>query len=418
MTRLALNPRTFGFTLLLAAIGGLAPLAIDMGLPAFGAIARSLDTRPAITGLTLSLFMAGFAVGPLAAGPVSDRFGRRRVLLAGLALFTVGGGLAAAAPTIGWLLSARVVQGLGGGTDATLAYAIIRDLFQGREAQRRIASMSVVSMVAPMIAPSLGTLILTLAGWRAIYAFTGLMPALVLVLVWIGLAETRSAPDPSHRRRGLARQTLHDVASLSRNRDFMLCNGISALGFAALFAYVSGSPLIVIAALGVSRAHFAVLFAATSLAITAGAFANGQLATRMARPDRLLGWGTSLVLAADLVLLALTVTHAMTLPRLVPLLLVANAAFGLTAPGSAHGALEAAPRQAGVAAGLLTTTQMVCGAGGSFLVSVLFPRLGLIAVTGTMAAFALLAWAGWMALAGLGRTAPGLIPTPAPGDAR
>ena len=391
-----INPGSYAFTLLLASISALSPLAIDMGLPALSAIGLSLEIRPAIAGLTLSVFMAGFAIGPLAAGPLSDRFGRKRLLLGGLIVFAIGGLAAAFAPTIGWLLAARALQGIGGGTNATLAYAIIRDLFQGRDAHRRIASVAVVSMTAPMIAPTLGGLVLAVAGWRTIYGLPAVLAVLVVGMVMLGLPETLA---PSGRSRGwLLPQLVEDVLKLNGNRTYLLCSAINALGFAALFSYVSGSPLIVLGVLKEPQTTFAVLFATTSLAITAGAFINGRLATRMAVPARLLGIGTLLVLAADLALVALTLANAVTLPRLIPLLLLTNFAFGLTAPSAAHGALEPVPRQAGVAAGLLTTTQMVCGAFGSFLVSALFPHLGILAVTGTMAAFALFAVLAWLGL--------------------
>lgn len=392
-----IDPASFAFTLLLASISALSPLAIDMGLPALSAIGLSLETRPAIAGLTLSVYMAGFAIGPLAAGPLSDRLGRKRLLLGGLIVFAIGGLAAAFAPTIGWLLAARALQGIGGGTNATLAYAIIRDLFQGRDAHSRIASVAVVSMTAPMIAPTLGALILVVAGWRTIYGLPAILAVLVVGMVMLGLPETLA---PSGRSRGLLLpQLVEDVMKLNGNRTYLLCSAINALGFAALFCYVSGSPLIVLGVLKQPQATFAVLFATTSLAITAGAFINGRLATRMAVPARLLGIGTVLVLAADLALVALTLADAVTLPRLVPLLLLANFAFGLTAPSAAHGALEPVPRQVGVAAGLLTTTQMVCGALGSFIVSALFPHLGILAVTGTMAVFAFLAVLAWLGLA-------------------
>ncbi|WP_419728051.1 multidrug effflux MFS transporter [Lichenicola sp.] len=391
-----LKPDSFAFTLFLAAIGALSPLAIDMGLPALSAIGRSLDIRPAIAGLTLSVFMAGFAIGPLAAGPLSDRLGRKRLLLTGLVLFAIGGLAAAASPSIGWLLVARALQGVGGGSNATLAYAIIRDLFEGRAAHRRIASVAVVSTTAPMIAPSLGALVLGVASWRAIYGITGVLALAVIAMVMWGLTETLP---PTGRRRGLLLpQLVQDVISLNHNRTYLLHSAINALGFAALFSYVSGSPLIVLGLLKATQATYAMLFAATSFSIIAGAFVNGQLAVRLAVPARMLGIGTLLALAADLALLALTLAHWITLPRLVPLLLLANFAFGLIAPSAAHGALEPVPRQAGVASGLLTTTQMVCGSFGSALVSALFPRFGILAVTGPMLLFALLAAGAWLLL--------------------
>jgi len=391
-----LNPHSFAFTIFLAVIGMLSPLAIDSGLPALSAIAQSLSTKPANAGLTLSVFMVGFAIGPLAAGPLSDRFGRKAMLLAGLVLFAIGGTLATFAPSISLLLGARVLQGMGGGTNATLAYAIIRDLFQGRDAHKRIASVAVVSTTAPMVAPSIGAMVLAVAGWRGIYGMTAVLAFLVIGLVALGLPETLP---PVGRSRGLLLpQLVEDVLILARNRTYVLCNALNALAFAALFSYVSGSPLIVIGELHAPQATYAMLFAGTSLGIIAGAFVNGQLASKMDDPSRLLAYGNLGVLLADSALVLLTLAHALSLPTLVPLLLATNFAFGLQAPSAAHGALDTVGRQVGVASGLLTTVQMVAGALGSSLVSALFPHFGMLGVTGTMLVFAMLAAAAWSGL--------------------
>ncbi|MCQ8279782.1 Bcr/CflA family efflux MFS transporter [Acetobacteraceae bacterium KSS8] len=381
-----LNPETVLFTLFMAAIGALPPLAIDMGLPALGAIGHSLGTSPATAGLTLSLFMAGFGIGPLVAGPLSDRLGRKIPLAGGLLLFALGGVLAAAAPGIVTLLAARVVQGLGGGTGATLIYAIIRDLFEGRAAHRRIANVAVVSTTAPMVAPSIGAIVLPLLGWRAIYALPAVLAIALFALMLVVLPE--SLP-PSGRRRGqVLPQLLEDVWLLLRTPAYVLSNAVNALSFAALFSYVSASPLVTMGTFGMTRPHYALLFACTSLCIITGAFLNGRIATRIRIPEQLLGIAVALTLLVGLVLVALTLSGTLTLAALVPLLLLANLFFGLGAASAAHSALEPMRRVAGTASGLLTTVQMGFGSLASLLASALFPALGTLAMTGCMAGFA------------------------------
>jgi DHA1 family bicyclomycin/chloramphenicol resistance-like MFS transporter len=192
---------------MLGVLAALPPLSIDMPLPALVAVTQSLHTQSSLAGLTLSVFMAGFAVSPIVYGPLADRNGRRPLLMAGLLLFVVGGLGAAAAPSIGLLLVSRLVQGAGAGAGMTLAFAIVRDLFVGKEAQTRLAFIAVVANVAPIIAPTVGAVLLGLVGWRGIYGATVLAGVLLLTTVGLGLAETL----PPHKRasavtlRGLGR---------------------------------------------------------------------------------------------------------------------------------------------------------------------------------------------------------------------
>ena len=194
---------------------------------------------------------------------------------------------------------------------------------------------------------------------------------------------------PSGRRRGqVLPQLLEDLWLLLRTPAYVLSNAVNALSFAALFSYISASPLVTMGAFGITRPHYALLFAGTSLSIITGAFLNGRIATRIRIPEQLLGIAVALALLVDLVLVALTVTHTLTLATLVPLLLLANLFFGLGAASAAHSALEPVKRVAGTASGLLTTIQMAFGSLASLLASALFPALGTLSMTGCMAVFA------------------------------
>lgn len=398
MTRWHLAPGSVLFAVFLGALAALPPISIDMALPALGQIASALHASAGETGLTLSVFMAGFAAGPIAYGPLSDAHGRKPTLLVGLALFTLGGIAAVCAPGIGMLLGARLLQGLGAGAGMTIALAIVRDLFDGHAMQRRLATITVVANVAPIVAPSIGVGLMRMIDWRGIYAVMAACGLLAAMLTALGLTE--SAPR-HHRDARHARNTSHTASikpyrAVLTNRAAMGHILINGFGFGWMFAYVAGSPLVLLREQHVSPSLYAALFAMTGGGIVAGAALSGALVSRAIAPRRLLAVAIGATLVATLALSALGLSHHASVGRMMPLLVTSTFCFGLAAPGAARGALEPLPHAAGVAGGLLTSIQMLCGAASSSLVAALFPALGLLAMSGVMSACAVLAAAVWV----------------------
>src|SRR5689334_2544116 len=166
-----LRPHSRGFTLLLGALTTLASFATDMGLPVLAEMADSLGVPAGRAALSLSVFMAGFALGPLVFGPVSDHVGRRRVLLTGVAMFTLFGGFAAFTRSFVGLLLWRFLMGTGAGGCSVLVVATVRDLFTGVEARVRQSYVNLAAGIAPLIAPTLGAAVATLGGWRPLHGF-------------------------------------------------------------------------------------------------------------------------------------------------------------------------------------------------------------------------------------------------------
>src|SRR5580704_3325806 len=175
-----LRPNSLGLTTVLAFMTGAGPLSVDMYLPSMPAIARELGTDPAHVQLTLSVFLAGFAVGQFYHGPLSDRFGRKPVLLAALALYVVASAACAFTRSIELLILARFLQAIAACGPIVIARAIVRDLYEGPRAGREMARMGMIMGVVPAIAPVLGGVMHDLAGWRSIFA--------VMVLMGTGLA--------------------------------------------------------------------------------------------------------------------------------------------------------------------------------------------------------------------------------------
>lgn len=361
-------------------MAALPPLAIDMGLPALPPIERSLRASPAVAGQTLSLFLVGFAAAQLVLGPLSDRFGRRPVLLGGLALYTLAGIGCAAAPSALALVLWRLVEGMGAASGTVLAFAIVRDLFEGVAARVKLSYVSMVLGVAPIVAPALGAAVLPLAGWRGVYGALALagLPLLAAVALWLG--ESRR-PGPAASVAGAYRAVLGDRRSVG----FALANAAS---FGSMFAWISGSPLVLMGAMGVSARGYSLLFACTAGAILLGSWLNGWLAGRGVSARRLLHWSIAAQLAAAAALVALILAGPLSLLTLMPPLVVSTFCRGVIGPAAIHGAMEPLPHLAGVAAAALGCAQMATGAVASAGVALLYPTLGPLAMAVVMLAMA------------------------------
>jgi DHA1 family bicyclomycin/chloramphenicol resistance-like MFS transporter len=376
------------FAIFLGMLAALPPLSIDMALPALVSITSALHTTPDMAGLTLSLFMLGFGVSPIVYGPLADRFGRRPVLLAGLVLFALGGVAATLATSIALLLGARLVQGAGAGVGMTLAFAIVRDLFEGRAAQSRLALITVVANIAPILAPTLGTGLLVLLGWRGIYGLTAVSGLALMALVGLSFNETLTV---RAEKKPMLPELLSAYRQIVTHREVVSHLLVNGLGFGWMFAYVAGSPLVLIDAKHVAPIAYAMLFACTGAGIVAGATLNGLLAKRGVTSESVLLLAILLAVFATLALVGITALGWTPLPVLMPLLVLATASFGLAAPSASHGALGPIPELAGIAGGLLTSVQMLFGAVASWAVAFFFPEHGALAMTGTMAAMAVIA---------------------------
>jgi DHA1 family bicyclomycin/chloramphenicol resistance-like MFS transporter len=377
-----LRPHTLSFTLLLGALATLASFATDMGLPVLAETARSLGVSPGRAALSLSVFMAGFALGPLVFGPLSDHVGRRRVLLTGVAMFAVFGALAAFSRTLEALLLWRFLMGTGAGGCSVLVVAMVRDLFTGVEARVKQSYVNLAAGIAPIIAPTLGVAIAALGGWRSIYGALAGGGAVLLAVAALRLDE--SLPRRPHGAFDV-RRALSGYARVLRHRVSLGYIAVVALNFGCLFAYVSGSSLVLIGVLGVSRRVYGLLFAATSLGLMLGAFTSATLSRRGVSHARLIASGLAVILGTSLLLLLLTFVGGVTVWLLVPLAVVGFVGQGIVRPNAVQGALEPLPEIAGVASAVLSALQMLVGALSSALVAELFDGRSSLSVTGIMA---------------------------------
>ena len=377
-----IHPDGFWFTLLLGALAGLPALSIDMGLPGLPLVQAEFATSPATAALTLSHFMLGFGAAQLIIGPLSDRVGRRKVLMAALALYTVGGLASMLAPDVGALLIGRTIQGAGAAGGTVLAFAIIRDLFDGDAVRARLSTVSLVFSLAPVIAPTLGGLVLHLGGWRTIFAFqlgTGLF---LLLAVMLALGETRRALPSGPRGNILAEP---------RTIAFGV---VGALNLANVFCFVSGAPLVLLGTLGLSTTEFGLVFALITAGVIAGAGINRTIARRHLPAAWPLGAG--LIGAAGAAVIGVMPGVSLGLPVLLPIFFLTTLSRGLVNPNVTHAALERIPHMAGAGSALIGSMQMLTGALAGFIVGMMFDRFGPAGVLRTMVGFGVPALAAWI----------------------
>jgi DHA1 family bicyclomycin/chloramphenicol resistance-like MFS transporter len=371
-------------------LAALPALSIDISAPTLVLLQKILSTSVFVSGLTLSLFMGGFAVGQLVGGRTADRCGRRPVLLGGLGCYTAASIACALSPSGLSLVTFRFVQGLGAGACSVLAFAIVQDLFEGDAARTKRSYVTVVFGVVPMLAPALGSYLSVAAGWRAIYAILATIGGLLLIVVWHGVAESRGVR-PADRNHIDTKGTVR----LRDDQQFVCLTLANAFSYGCIFAYIAGSPIVIIGQMKFSSAVFAGVFACTAAALTAGAWVNGRLSRRGFSATAVLNPSFGLAAAATLGLAAASVTGVTSGTVLIPLLLVTLFSRGAIAPNLQHLAIERQKEQAGSASAAIGVSQLLSGAVTSAVVAALLPHFGAVAVAVPMALLSAAALVQW-----------------------
>ena len=259
--------------ILLALLSSFTPLSIDMYLPALPTIAVDLHGTAGDIQLTLSAFMIAFGLGQIFYGPAGDRFGRRPVILGGLAIYVVTSIGCAFAVEAGHLVGLRFLQGLAACGGVVLARTMVRDLAEKDEAARAMSLMHACSSLAPMLAPLIGGQILWFLGWRAIFWVLAGIGAVALVVAWLWLPETLR---PEHRQPLVLSSVLKRFGELFRHRAFMGYALTGAFQFAALFSFLSGAPFVFIERYGVAPRDFGLIFGGMIVFMTVGSLLNAK----------------------------------------------------------------------------------------------------------------------------------------------
>ena len=288
--------------LLLAGLSMLGPFAIDTYLPAFTGIARSLGATPLQMQQTLSAYLFGFAAMNLFHGSLADAYGRRPVVLCGIAVFTLASAGCALADSIGTLVACRALQGLSAGAGMVVSRVIVRDLFAPVEAQRMLSQVTIWFGIAPAVAPMVGGLLFDAVGWRAIFWLLVGVGSTLWLVNWRWLPETLA---PGQAQPFHPAPLLRGYGQMAASGRFLALSVASGIPFNGMFLYVLSTPVFLGEHLQLAPTQFFWFFLCTVSGVMGGAWASGRLAGRV-RPRVQIRWGYRVMMGVSLLNLALT----------------------------------------------------------------------------------------------------------------
>ena len=348
---------------LLIAITAVGPLSLNILAPAMPGLIGTLGAGAGTVQLTLSLFLLGMAVSQLVLGTLSDRFGRRPVMLAGLALTVVASFAALATTSIAGLIVARTAQAFGATAGIVIGRAVVRDLYDRDRAASMIGWITMAMVVAPMIAPLIGGALDTALGWQSIFAFLGLFAAAILVWASLQLPETRKVATGEGFAHFLAAS-----GSLLTDRAFLGYALVAAFNSAMFFTFIGGAPHVVVTIMHRSSAEYGLWFVAISLAYMFGNFAAGRWSARFG-VDFMVRAGVAVTVAGAAVGIGWILLEPARGPEviMVPQMIIGFAS-GFMLPSALAGAVSVRPQAAGAAAGITGFMQMGLGAATSQLI--------------------------------------------------
>jgi len=350
----------------LGALSSFGPLSLDLYLPGLPQLANSLGASASAAQLTLTACLLGLATGQLLSGPWSDAVGRRRPLVIGVGAYIAASLACAVAPSILTLIGLRFVQGLAGAAGIALSRAVVRDVRSGAAAARLFAGLLLVNGLAPILAPVLGGQLLRATDWRGLFVVLAVVGALILTGTVMFVPESHP---PALRRTGGLTDTLRVFRGLLADRRFVGCTLASGLAFAAMFAYIAGSPFVLQDIYSLSPAQFSAVFAVNAIGIIVAGQASSPMIARLG-PGPVLGAGLVTGAVGGAALLAVVLLGGIGLVGILPALFLVVASIGVVFPSGTALALEGSPSTAGSASGLLGLAQFAVGAISAPLVGV------------------------------------------------
>lgn len=340
--------------LLLIGLVSFGPLSTDLYLPSLPQIGERFAADPGQVQLTLSVFLAGFAISMLGYGPLSDRFGRRPVLIGALVLYTLASIACMLATSIEALIVARFFQALGGCAGPVLGRAIVRDVHGAERSAQVLSTLAMAMALAPAIGPVLGGVLTQAYGWTANFVLLSLFGVVMLLGVLLQLQETNRHLDREALR---PFQFLANYRSLVRQRTYVGYVGVVTCGYAAIFSFISGSSFTLIDGLGLSPLQFGFCFSAVVLGFMAGSFLASRLHGSMAT-DRQIRLGTQVMLLAGCLSAGLAWAGVHSIASIVGPMALVLIGCGLTLPNSMARGIAPFPRMAGAASALMGFVQM------------------------------------------------------------
>lgn len=384
-----MSTRFPAWLVLLGALTALGPLSIDMYLPAFPTIAEALGSDRGSVERSLPVFLAGLVVAQLAYGPLSDRFGRRPPMLAGLAIYLVGSVGCAWARDIDTLSACRLLQALGAGAGVVITRAVIRDRLDPRESARAVSTLMLVMGLAPILAPLAGGWVLAVLDWRAIFWVQAGFATMCLLWVALGMRESRPAQLAASLH---PHDVLRTYARLLRDPRLMWPALAGGFAMAGMFAYIAGSPFVLITLYGVDAQHYGWIFGLNAFGLIAASQLNGRW-LRHHEPMAVLRRSLWIPALAGMGLVLAGLPGMAPLPLLMAGLFAYVASLGAISPNTSALAMADQQGAAGAASSLLGTCTYLFGALAGIVVSALegqsaLPLAAVMATCGLLSAAA------------------------------
>lgn len=347
---------TLGSIILLGTLTAIGALSIDLYLPSLPAIGRDFVVDAATVQRTMSAFFIGMAIGQIAYGPMSDRFGRRPALLVGLGIYMLASLGCAFAPTIDWLVAGRFAQALGACAGQVVTRAIVRDRYRHQDSARIFSLLTLVLGVAPLIAPSLGAWLITFANWRVIFAVLSGTGIVVAIAVATRLTESRSAVTAAQ---AAGESVIASFAGLLRQRRLIGYLLAGALNGASLFTYIATAPDLLITQYSFTPRGFAIAFAVIAVGVIGSSQVNRSLLSRY-DSERILGIASIVGAGAGILLVVASFLAGQWV--MLALLFAALSSFGFIAANATAGALGVDPLRAGATSALIGSASFAVGA--------------------------------------------------------
>ncbi len=346
---------------------GTAALTVDLSLPAVPAMVDALETSLTRGQQIVGIFMAGMALGQIPAGLISDRVGRLPVLYVGMLLFAIGAIAAAAATSIDLLLTARFVQGFGAATAVVLSRAIVRDIASGKEAARMMSLMMMIFTAAPVIAPSIGAVLVAQWGWRAPFTAIAGLGVLILLSIRLNLSETHTPSVSGHP----VRQLISSFAEFFSHRQSVFGLLLIVIPPAGFMSMIALAAALAVEIYGFSITQFGLIFAGAGVSILIGAAINRVLVSRY-DSLQIIGVGVTLMAIACVQLLYIAWLDAAPFAWLWSCICLYMFTIAIIAPNAIVMALDPLPSIAGVASSIIGTLQNVVGASGALVGAMLY----------------------------------------------
>lgn len=351
------RPFEMKLVIILGALCAFGPLSLDLYLPSLPLLTKNFGASASLAQLTLSACLLGLALGQVIAGPISDALGRRRPLLVGLAIYALVSFLCVIAPSVFVLIALRFVQGLAGATGIVIARSMARDMYSGRVAARFFSTLTVVSGLAPILAPLFGGMLLHFTNWRGVFVSLTIISLLLLASTVFGTEETLPV---NERQTGGIRATANAFGHLLADRSLIAYSLSCGLAYSAMFVYISGSSFLLQDHYGLSPQLFSIIFSVNAFGLMGAGRINGWLVVYIP-PIRLLSRGL-IATAVGGVMLVLSAMSGIGLIGILPSLFIIVSSIGFVLPNATTLMLSGRPGIAGSASALLGLLQYSIGA--------------------------------------------------------